>query len=145
MWRHHVELIFILHSLSDDSDIEVMIRRVELQFTDWCELTYVRDLCLQGYDTVLNSKWLLMFQRTFLRQLLVPKKSKWTSLTLSLEAAICCRTSLNIYQSDIFISQKFSVLSALPWESHILEVLLDVYEILCLLSGVAEGLNLVEC
>jgi len=44
MLGHLVELIYILHSLSDDSDIEVMIRRVELQFTDWCELTYVREI-----------------------------------------------------------------------------------------------------
>lgn len=99
MWGHLVELIYILHSLWDDSDIEVMIRRVELQFADWCELAYVRDLCLQGYDDVLISKWLLMFQRIFLPQLLVPKKSKWTSLTLNMEAAICCETLLNIYQS----------------------------------------------
>jgi len=99
MCDHLVEVIYILHSLSDDSDMEVMIRSEELQFTDWCELTYVRVLCLQEYVAVLISKWLLMFQRIFLPQLLVPKNSKGTSLTLSMEAAICCETSLNIYQS----------------------------------------------
>jgi len=40
-----------------------------------------------------------MFKRIFLPQLLVPKKSRWTSLTLSLEAAIYCETLLNIYLS----------------------------------------------
>lgn len=45
----------------------------------------------------------------------------------------------------IFISQKFWILSALQWESHILKVLLDLYEILCFLNGVVDGSDLVEC
>jgi hypothetical protein len=71
----------------------------EWSYSVLIELTYVRDLCLQGYDTVLNSKWLLMLQSIFLPQPLVPKKSKWTSLTPIMEAAICCETLLNFYQS----------------------------------------------